>query len=431
MASSAQKRSIFSIGLGPIVSAMNYLGRMAEVARLPLVSFTEDKLMAQAKSATGLHDWGDQSFRLALRMLLESLNTDARLNLIGKLGIHQELIRLLSLRLCMQEDFKQHPEIAQIPISRPLFVVGLPRTGTTLLHNLLSADPAARAPLLYELWYPAIPPRWKAQKSNLAKQKTDTVLRWLNLLSPSFSSIHSLASTEPEECFHIFQATFLCVMFEMRGNIHSYITWLLAQDLAPAYQYYRQVLQRLQWKAPEKRWVLKSPVHLFALDKLIQTFADARVIHIHRHPLQVASSCCSMMSASWRIHSDSVSPKQLGAHWLRSWSSGMEMAMKARETINPAQIFDLYYEDLLADPVQAIRRAYQHLGYSFDARMEERITHWLKLNPQHKHGKHRYAPEDFGLSPDDFKRNFAHYLDRFGPFEQASRAAAPSRISTP
>lgn len=397
-----------------VIRAARRLGALALRAPLPLVSLAEADLLAEARRETGLSDWGNDEFRPALRVLLGALENDARLSLIGRLSIRQDLVRLLAQRLCIQEDLRRRPEIAQTPIRRPIFVVGLPRTGTTLLHKLLSSDPDGRAPLLWELWYPSVWPRWDMSRGDPRIAKTNLVLKLMSVMSPKFSSIHHLAASEPDECFHVLQATFRCAMFTMRGDVHSYTSWLASQDMVPAYRYYRRVLQRLQWGKKEKHWVLKSPVHLFALDALLAAFPDACVIQTHRHPLHAAASCCSMTRATRVLHCDDVDSRKLGADWMETWGTALDRAMNARRVINPARIYDLSYDDLMADPQKAIRQIYKHFGYPLGARTVEGVERWLRVNPQNKHGEHRYTPEEFGLEPGQVRRRFADYCEQFG-----------------
>jgi hypothetical protein len=394
-----------------IVRASRWAEALSRRAPWPLVSLSEADLFAAACKDTGLCDWGDEDFRPALRVLLGALENDARLSLSGRLSMRRELVRLLSMRLCLQDELERHPEIGELQVKRPLFIVGLPRTGTTLLHRLLSADPHGRAPLLWELWYPSTSPHWSGGDPRVAR--TDLTLGLMSVVTPNFSAIHHLVATEPDECFHVMQATFLSAMFGMRGAVHSYDEWLMTQDMGPAYRFYRRVLQRLQWGQEGRRWLLKSPVHLFSLDSLFAAFPDARVVQTHRHPIHAAASCCSMMHATRGLHSDEVDVQQLGAEWMKTWGTAMDRAMLARQSIDPSRIYDLSYDELIADPQGSVRRIYAHFGDPLDPRMAASMDRWLRENPQNKHGEHSYSPERFGLDRKQVERRFAEYCDRF------------------
>lgn len=216
-----------------VVRASRWVGALLERTPLPLASLAEDDLLEAARRETGVSEWADDSFRPALRVLLHALDEEARLNFVGRVGLRRELIRLLSLRLCIEEDARRHPEILEAPIRRPVFVVGLPRTGTTLLHRLLSEDPGGRAPLLWELWYPSIPPRADLRAGDPRIARTERTLELMSVMAPSFSSIHHLVATEPDECFHVLHATFLCAMFAVRAEIRSYSSWRRTRISAP------------------------------------------------------------------------------------------------------------------------------------------------------------------------------------------------------
>lgn len=408
-----------------IIRATQALGVLSSRSNL-LVSLSEAELMSAACRETGLSDFGDLDFLPALRVLLGAFERDSKLNLVGRIGVRQELLRLLSMRLCIENDFKHHPELAEVPIRRPLFVVGLPRTGTTLLHKLLSADPNGRAPLLWELWYPASAPRWQSSRVDPRIARTALTLDLMSVMSPGFSAIHHLAYDEPDECFHVLEATFLCSMFGMRGDVHSYMRWLYTQDMRPAYRFHHRVLQRLQWGRESGHVVLKSPVHLSALDALFEIFPDACVVQTHRHPLSAAASCCSMTRATRVLHSDAVDSKRLGADWMNTWGTAMDLSLEARRRIDPARICDVSYGELMVEPQRVVRQIYDHFGYAHDERMAAGVDRWLRDNPQNKHGEHSYSADDFGLDPAEVRRRFAGYLERFSIPEARVRKAPPA-----
>jgi hypothetical protein len=222
--------------------AINSLGHALNHCGLHPIGLSASALMAAAQRRTGLSDWGDESFRMAFRRLLAAYERTATLHLLGRLAIRQECLRLLSNRLRIQEDLKRFPLIEQTPIRKPLVIVGLPRTGTTLLHNLLAQDPSARFPRLWELLQPSPSPHPGTPAMEPRIKRAEQMIRKAFALAPHFSAIHPLSATGPEECVFLFQNTFMSVVFDAYSEVPDYIAWLLQQDLTPAYRYYQQQL---------------------------------------------------------------------------------------------------------------------------------------------------------------------------------------------
>ena len=231
--------------------------------------------------------------------------------MLGRLALRQECLRLLSNRLHMQEDLQRCPRIAHTPIKKPLVIVGLPRTGTTVLHHLLAQDPSARVPRLWELLQPSPPPCPGTVATEPRRKRGGADDSQSLCPRPAFPGAPSLSATGPEECVFLFQQTFMSVVFEAYGEVPDYINWLLHQDLTPAYRYYRQQLQVLQWRWPGDHWVLKSPHHLFFLDVLLTVFPDACVVQTHRDPATALASLCSLMATTRSLYSQCVAAQRL------------------------------------------------------------------------------------------------------------------------
>jgi hypothetical protein len=242
------------------------------------------------------------------------------------------------------------------------------------------------------------------------------MIRHAFALAPHFSAIHPLSATGPEECIFLFQNTFMSVVFDAYSEVPDYIAWLLHQDLTPAYRYYQQQLQLLQWQWPGTHWVLKSPQHLFFLDVLLTVFPDACVVQTHRDPATALASLCSLMATARRLYSDRVVEQRLGASCLATWGTALDRMLHVREATDPARFYDLQYEDLLADPIAAVSRIYAHFGYAVTPGMEAGMQRWLAAHPQHQHGVHRYSLTQSGLDCATVARRCAAYLQRFpGP----------------
>jgi len=396
---------------------INSMGSTLKSVNVPLASLSEESLLAAALRQTRLSDWGDDSFRLPFNILLQSLEKEANLNFFGRYLFRQRCIRVLANRLRIQEDLKRYPEILQVPICRPLFIVGLPRTGTTLLHNLLSQDPANRTLLLWELLSPSPPPDSQTRQTDPRIAATNKLIKGYYNLVPKLREVHYVNPTGPEECNFLFEHGFTSLIFEVDANVPRYGQWLEKHNMVAPYQYYRQQLQLLGWHCSGERWVLKAPAHLFNLEALLTVFPDACIVHIHRNLLKVLPSLCSLSSIVRGIYSDQLDLRQIGEYWINRSASGLDHAMQVRSSADPSQFYDLNYKTLFQDPTGTVRQIYEYFGYKFDTYIENTIKTWITQNPQHKYGIHRYSLEQFRIDPMVVNRRFARYRERFGVAE--------------
>ncbi|MBE9190490.1 sulfotransferase [Gloeocapsopsis crepidinum LEGE 06123] len=392
---------------------INWAGETLKQNGISLVNLSEESLLTAASSQTGLSDWGDESFRLPLRILLESLEKDAELNLFGRYFTRKLYIQLLINRLRIQADIKRHPDILQVPIARPLFILGMPRSGTTLLHNLLTQDPTSRWLHLWELASPSPPPEYRNRNSDPRIQKVEKFVRRYNTLAPQLATAHNLNPQGPEECNPLFEHEFASLIFELRANVKRYTEWMETYDMVRVYQFYRQQLQLLAWHYPGAHWVLKAPAHIFYLDALIKVFPDACIVQTHRDPLKVLPSVCSLTAIVRGVYSDRVEPKALGNYWSDRIAKALEREMQFRDSEASSRFYDLHYHNLVQDPIGTVRQIYAYFGYDFHPQMAENIKTWLAQNPQHKHGVHRYSLEQFGLDPERANSRFAKYCEKF------------------
>jgi hypothetical protein len=392
---------------------INWTGKTLKQNGISLVNLSEESLLTAASSKTGLSDWGDESFRLPLQILLESLEEDAELNLFGRYFMRKLCIQLLINRLRIKEDIKRHPDILQVPIARPLFILGMPRSGTTLLHNLLAQDLASRWLHLWELASPSPPPEYRNRNSDPRIQKVEKLVQRYNTLAPQLATAHNLNPQGPEECNPLFEHEFASLIFELRANVKRYTEWMESYDMVRAYQFYRQQLQLLAWHYPGNYWVLKAPAHIFYLDALIKVFPDACIVQTHRDPLKVLPSICSLTAIVRGIYSDRIESKALGNYWSDRIAQALEKEMQVRDFEASSRFYDVDYHNLVQDPIGTVRQIYEYFGYDFHPQMAENIKTWLVQNPQHKHGVHRYSLEQFGLDPERVNAQFEKYCEKF------------------
>jgi hypothetical protein len=396
------------------IKLLNALGGFLRQAGLLALPLSEEKLLAVGRARTGLGDWGDDAFRQPLRLLLDSLEREAHLNFLGRIAARRWITQMLVNRLEIREMLRLHPEIANEPIRRPLFILGLPRTGTTLLHLLFAQDPANRVLRFSEGQAPAFQPAQRRLEPDPRSRQAARELKSLYYLAPHFLAIHPLEADGPQECTALFANSFRSLQFEFTYNVPSYSAWLEQQDLADAYRYYAYQLRLLEWRQPAARWVLKSPAHLFGLDALLATFPDACIVQTHRDPLKVLASCCSLAAVLRGVTSDHVVPCQIGRQFAAKWAAGLERALAARDRAGPDRFFDVHFQELLSDPLGVVQKIYARFGFPFASAVETRMRQALAENPRDKHGVHRYTLRQFELDPLQEARRFAGYCDRFG-----------------
>jgi hypothetical protein len=385
-----------------LLNAAGRAGRRLGIGRSPL---DEGDLLAAARGSTGLEDFGPEGFRAGLRMLIASLEREAELTPTGRAGARRQLTGTLANRLRVLDQRRRCAEIAEEEIRTPLFVIGLPRTGTTLLYGLLAQDPAHRAPLSWEVSSPCPPPERATYDTDPRIEQSERQFDGLRRMM--------IGARLPQECLAIHALDLHSVLFETTYNVPSYQAWLEQQDMRPTYRFHRGFLQHLQWRCPGERWVLKSPAHLMALDALLEVYPDAMIVQIHRDPLEVMGSVASLHCALRGAASDAIDPHAVGRQQLELWSRLLPRAMAVRDRSRAERFFDVPYADLLADPIACVRRIYVHFGLRLTPDAERRMRRFLAENRHDKHGVHRYTLERFAIDAAEASRRFEPYCERF------------------
>jgi hypothetical protein len=377
-------------------------------------AMTLEGLLEEASQQAGLDDFGDPSFREGLELLVSSYEQEARLSALGRGAVRGRLTQFLVNRLKLHDWLFRQPEILEEAIERPIFILGLPRTGTTLLHDLLALDPLSRAPLHWEAEEPCPPPQLFHSVTDPRIQTAHAKLRALDAMAPEMKVIHPMAAGAPTECMTLLIHEFKSLEFECQAWVPTYGAWFTHCDKASAYRTHRKLLQLLQWRSPNETWVLKAPTHLFGLDALLAEYPDAQVIFTHRDPLKVVASQASLIAVASGLLSDEVDPHRSASWWSAKTATGLEKATKLRDRMGPEAFFDLQYHELVRDPVGAVRRAYAHFGREVTPVHERRMRAWMRDNPSDEHGRHRYTLEQFGLDAEQERRRFSAYRERFG-----------------
>jgi hypothetical protein len=381
------------------------------VARVPL---DEASLVAAARRASGLHAFVDESFREPLRRLLTALEEEAGLHPLGRMMLRHSLVRALVNRLRLEDLNDRHPEIAEHPVEAPVFIVGLQRTGTTLLHRLLTCEPRLRPLLSWEALSPAPFPGRRARGDRDPRVRlAETAERGLRYVAPEFFAIHPVEAHAPEEDVLLLDMSFVSPSADATLRVPTYSAWLRDVDQRPAYRYFRRLIQLLLWQR-QGRWLGKTPHHLENLDALLEVFPNARIIHTHRDPVRVVASFCSMITHGRALFSDRVDPREVGAQLGAKAVRAVTRAMEVRDHAGGDAFLDVTYPDLVSDPLKEIRRITDFVGLSLEPETEGAMQDWIAGNPQNKHGVHRYRLEDFGLDRLRLEKDFEPYRSRFG-----------------
>jgi len=381
------------------------------------VSLEVDELLEEAAGNAGLADFGGDAFREPLSLFLESIDKEAELNFIGRMLARSDVLNLLENRLRMTETRKCHPEIDSEEIHRPIFITGLPRTGTSILHELLGQDPAHRVPLAWEVRYPCPPPEAATYETDARIAQADEEVAFWTQVVPEYAAMHELGGRIPVECIVLTAHEFRSDYLTGAHQVPSYAGWLAQADMRPAYAFHRWMLQHLQWRAPGDRWVLKAPSHMSSLDALLAVYPDARVIQTHRDPLAVMASVVSILFATAWVRSDAVDVDRL-LQWFggESCAGLLDHASSVRDSgvADAGQFLDVRYCDMMEGPFSTIAKVYDHFGLEYTAEAETRMRRYLAAKPKGKHGAHRYSFDDTGFDLMTERRRFTAYQERYG-----------------
>jgi len=372
-----------------------------------------ERLVEQAVATTGLDDLGPPTWRPGLEALVASANDEARLSEVGELILAGQIGASLRNRLAVTDWHRRHPGLAGTAVERPVFILGLPRTGTTLLSYLLDADPAVRSLLRWEAFAAVPPPDPATAAHDPRVARAQAEMDALYAAAPAFKAIHYEAADGPTECVTLLGQDFRSVHYETMAYLPSYGAWHETCDMVPAYEWHRRVLQVLQSAWPG-RWVLKSPCHNLALDALDTVYPDAVFVATHRDPVVVVASLASLVSVLSGLGTDHDFDRELGRRWLELAATMVERFEDARARLGPQRIFDLPYDELVGDPISAAARLYDWLGWELTAETRSRFSDYLERNPQGRFGRHDYDLARFGLTETQVTARFERCRDRLG-----------------
>jgi len=394
--------------------ALRLADRVAAGAGLLDKPINPDELMTIACRQTGMWDFGTPDFLDPMRRLLASISAESALSLVGRSATRWDTIRFLTNLLQIQDAVRQAPMITQAPVRQPIFITGLPRSGTTFLHRLMMLDDDNRAPLVWETIFPS--PQAGSAKERI--RRVNKQLRAFEWLAPEFRSLHPMTATSPQECSEIAAHMFRSLRFDTTYHIPTYRLWLDSDATRhlPAYRFHKRFLQYLQHQeATPRRWVLKCPEHLFALQAIKTVYPDARLIFVHRDPLKVLLSQSRLTQVLREPFTRSLDVGSLGMLESRRWLDGTRRMMEAADADDFAEpIHHIHHMDLISDPVATVEGAYRHFGLSLPDAAADAIERYVVERPKGGYGDHSYRFEDHGLDEPAERARFRPYMIRFG-----------------
>jgi len=370
-----------------------------------------DDLLRAARDETGLHDFGDDSFREGLEILVRSLHTEAHLNAVGEMALPGQITRLLAQRLQIEDWYRRHPEIGDETIRAPLIGLGLPRTGSTALTFLLAEDPAARFLRRWESPQPCPPPSTvTGPDPRIAQAEAENELQ--DQAFPRLQELVPSTPTGPYECQDLMALDFKSQLFQAYAHVPSYSEWLVDADLTPTYAYERRTLQLLQWGEPTRPWRLKCPTHLLFLEHLDRAFPDARYVMTHRDPTEVMLSVADLYAEVGQMFSDEIDRHYLARLNVDQWSTGMRRALAFRDAGNDHRFYDIDFRAMQADPIGEVRGLYGWLDEPVSDAFEAGMRTWWQEHAETRTASVHPDPATFGLDLDAVRPLFADYTAR-------------------
>lgn len=375
---------------------------------------SEELFHERARKAVGFDDFGNEGYREGLRVLLAAYDEEARLSDYGRTAARAQITSLLEERLRAEKRWAEQPDVLEHEIRRPIVILGLVRTGSTALHYLMGQDPDLQC---LQYWLASSPqprppreqwdahPRFRAARAEIeAMYEAD----------PSLKAVHFMMADGPEECRHLLMQSFTDDSFEANATVPSYVEWLQQTDMTETYRRHQKLVKLVGSTDTERRWLLKYPVHVRNLAALLTVYPDACIVWTHRDPRVVLPSYVSLIAGFRALHEDPIDRDAIGQAELELWASSLEQGIEVRKRHDPAQFYDLYFDDFMRDPIAAIDAIYARFGQELSQDGRRALEAWHRDNPQHKHGRHEYTATDIGVDRDQILERCAGYMQHFG-----------------
>ena len=387
-----------------------------EAASQIRVTLTEEAVLGEAMRQTGLSDFGPDDFRQRLRVLLQSFEEDSYMGPIGRIGAFTDCVRFAANRLRFEDFVRRHPQVLEVEFKRPIIIVGLPRSGTTHLLNLISADKRLRSLPYWESLEP-IPVRGEGPGRDGLDPRfvryRDAYLRWV-ALSPYIRAMHDMPPEHIHEEIELQFLDFSNYIPEWIAYVPRWRDYYLSHDQTPHYRYMKKVLQALQWLRGPDRWILKSPQHLEQLGPLMATFPDATIAFTHRDPVSVIASTVTMLAYGRRLQGKPMDLGAIADYWIDRIERLLRACVRDRDLVPPSQSIDVLFHKFMADDVGMVERIYQRAGLEMTPEARRALDDFMAENPRGKFGRVIYdLKADFGIDPDELRKRFDFYFERF------------------
>jgi hypothetical protein len=420
----------------PTVSRLRYRRRIqlanaaawvAERLGAPLGHLDVDSIVAAARRDTGLEDAGDPRFLEPMGWIVRACR-ESEVTALARIVLRQTWIRAMTNRLQLQAWLARHPRVQDQPVARPIFVVGFPRTGTTLVQNLLAQDPSRRALMFWELLVPVPVTERRDEDRRIRRRIARSTLAAAYQIAPEMTAVHAIDVDSYEECWPLFGNTFCVMNWDLQSGLSAYGDRLLAPsfDMHPTYREVRQYYQVLLDSGPPDgrqgatQLVLKCPEHLWFLDSLLDVFPDACVVWMHRDPYETLASYCSLISMQWRTLYGVIDPPRIGAHVEERMLRGVERAMAARAARDPERFFDVRFPDLVRDPAGVVGELARHFDLRRAPDHDAKVAAYLATERPDGRGRHHYDGRMYGLDPDRIRERYGPYTSAFLRPEKAA-----------
>jgi hypothetical protein len=374
-----------------------------------------EELLRIAERRTGLTDFGDRSFEEPLEVLLRDYERAADLSLFGRIAARWDMLRFLSNLLRLRERERRCPEILQQPIVKPIFITGMPRSGSSFLHNLLAQDSSIFAPLCWETIHPCRLPGEADGDPSRRQRMAGRTLSGFNWVAPELGALHPLGAHATQECSEISAHVFKSRRFETTHRLPDYRVWLERAGDLSAYRFHKRFLQHLQHRRGRGRWIVKCPEHIFSLDSIRAVYPDASFVFMHRDPLEVLPSLAKLTEVLRRPFTRSIDRFQIGRQVSDNWARGVDLLVEAdaKSQGSGHQILNIQYRRFVQQPLATALALFGHFGVPISEEATGRLERFIAGRRNGGYGRNRYRPEEFGLDPQAIARRFGDYVARF------------------
>lgn len=395
------------------LNLLNWGGSILRAVGVNFFRMDADEMLCQAEHETNfaLHD---PIALEGLRRLLDSVKAEARLNMFGQIALSRTLQRSLTQRMLVERALQENPKILEPPVAAPVFIIGMPRTGTTILHALLHQDEGHRSPLCWECLIPHPAPNSVGDSSGVRMDAVRKEFEQIFKLVPDFKKKHYMETDSPQECIGITALNFTSFQYVAQCFLPSYLDWFSnTLDQSINFRWHKRFLQFLQFgDGLADRWLLKSPVHLLRLKSLFQVYPDAIVVMLHRDPAYIVPSCASLITSVRSLYSDHEDPARTGQEQLKIWASYFDRFLdERRELDKESQIIDLTFDEFVSDQMLVVEKIYSRFGWELNPKTRTNMTNFLQQEQKDKHGKHDYSLEQFGITRSDIQSYYVNYVD--------------------